>query len=509
MTLFKLCLAAAILGFAPLSGNATPDQGLVRRTDSGQVAGKSIEGVREFLGIPYAQAPVGPLRWREPQPMKSWSGTRSARTFGANCMQQMDGPRLPWTEEFMAHGAVSEDCLFLNVWTTAAPGDAQPVIVFIHGGSFLEGSGSVPVYDGSNLARRGVVFVTINYRLGPLGFLAHPELSRESPDGVSGNYGLLDQIAALRWVQRNIEQFGGDPKAVTIAGQSAGAMSVAALIGSPEGEGLFARAIVESGPGLIPTSLYIRAPEAAERDGERFAAALGAPHVRELRAVAADKLARWGPPGAPFVPRAFVADPKLVTASVQVHGVALMVGLVAGDPAVFFYPRPSNDLKGYRQFALSTFGERAEQFLRAYPAAGDEGVPAAFQTYITDRARANVEEWATQQSQKLAPIFTYYFDRAIPWPQHPEFGAFHTSEVPYAFGTLDRLPRPWDSDDHTLSDRMIQYWGNFARQGDPNGPSLPHWSPFTPGARVTLHLGSQVGDMNVVRPAAMGLLAAP
>jgi para-nitrobenzyl esterase len=227
--------------------------GDVVRVDGGQLSTSTGTpgGVRAFKGIPYAAPPVGDARWRAPQPVVPWDGVRQADRFGASCVQAQPGSRLPWTEEFMTQGPVSEDCLFLNVWTAAAVTERLPVMAYIYGGGFNEGSSSVAVYDGASLAARGVVVVTINYRTGPLGFLVHPALSAESPHKVSGNYGLLDQIAALAWVQRNIAAFGGDPTAVTIFGQSAGAISVADLMRSPLAKGLFARAIAQSGPGLL------------------------------------------------------------------------------------------------------------------------------------------------------------------------------------------------------------------------------------------------------------------
>src|SRR5262245_46163456 len=226
------------------------------KTDAGTVSGAAASGgVTAYLGIPYAAPPVGDLRWRAPQPVAHWDGVRKADEFGTSCMQNQAGSRLPWTEEFMTQGPIGEDCLFLNVWTPAkSTGSKLPVMFWIYGGGFNEGSSSVAVYNGAPLATKGVVVVSANYRVGPLGFLAHPELSKESEHHVSGNYGLLDQIAALRWVRANIAFFGGDPGAVTIFGQSAGALSVTSLMRSPLAKGLFSRAIAQSGPGLLPSS---------------------------------------------------------------------------------------------------------------------------------------------------------------------------------------------------------------------------------------------------------------
>ena len=257
-------------------------------TDAGQISGiTDSQGVTSFKGVPFAAPPVGNLRWQAPQPVARWSGVRKADHFGNACYQNEAHSRLPWTEPFMEQGPVSEDCLYLNVWTAAkSPRDRRPVMVYIYGGGFNEGSGSVAVYDGTQLARRGVVVVNLNYRVGPLGFLVYPELSKESEHGVSGNYGLLDQIAALQWVQRNIAAFGGDPNRVMIFGQSAGAISVYDLTQSALAKGLFARAIAESGPGLLG-GRFAQQPTLAEREqaGVRWAESKGAHSLAELRAL--------------------------------------------------------------------------------------------------------------------------------------------------------------------------------------------------------------------------------
>jgi para-nitrobenzyl esterase len=243
-----------LLLLLPGAGSAAAQIDGPVRTTGGLVAPAPSENasLREFRGIPYAAPPVGELRWREPQPAATWTGVWTADRFAPACIQRLTRSRPPWTEEFMHQGEANEDCLYLNVWTAArSPEEHRPVLVFLHGGGFNEGSGSVPIYDGGALARRGLVVVTLNYRLGALGFLAHPELTAESPHHASGDYGLLDQIAALRWVRENIAAFGGDPERVALAGQSAGAMSVYLLTASPLAAGLFQRAIVESGPGAL------------------------------------------------------------------------------------------------------------------------------------------------------------------------------------------------------------------------------------------------------------------
>src|SRR5262245_21629288 len=272
------------------------------RTDSGTVVGTLKSGVNVFLGVPFAAPPVGGLRWRPPQAASYRNSDWKADQYGTSCMQNQVGSRLPWTEEFMTQGPIGEDCLYLNVWTTAKNAGAKhPVMFWIYGGGFTEGSAAVAVYDGAELAKKGVIVVSANYRVGPLGFLAHPELSRESERGVSGNYGLLDQIAALRWVQKNIAAFGGDPAQVTIFGQSAGAISVADLMRSPLAKGLFARAIAQSGPGLFGANALGGGAAMRDREaaGVKFAQALGAKSLEELRALPAKTFYGQGVPATP------------------------------------------------------------------------------------------------------------------------------------------------------------------------------------------------------------------
>jgi para-nitrobenzyl esterase len=445
------------------------------KTDLGQLAGAPpAGGVTAFLGVPYAAPPVGDLRWRPPQPAKPWTGVRKADQFGASCMQNEAGSRLPWTEEFMTQGPISEDCLFLNVWTAAPRANAKlPVMFWIYGGGFNEGSGQVAVYDGTALAKKGVIVVSVNYRVGPLGFFVHPELSQESEHHVSGNYGILDQIAALQWVHRNIAAFGGDPDRVTIFGQSAGALSVATLMKSPLAKGLFARAIAESGPGLLRANALGATTTLADREaaGAKYADARGASTLAQLRALPAASF--FGSPGA--AGRGGVAPPPngpfkdgwVVPQTDPADQVPLMVGFVADDIGI--------------GGANSTPDQKADA--RA-------------------RARGNVDQFAAEQMKASRTVYTYYFDRVIPWPAHPEFGAFHTSEVPYVFNTILKIDRPWTAVDRTVADQVSSYWSNFAKTGNPNGPGLPAWPAYDPSAHVTMQLGERMGSMPVAAPTA-------
>ena len=447
-------IACAAIVFASLATYAAIES---VRTDSGGVLGTARGGVTAFLGIPYAAPPVGSLRWRPPQPPPYRNADWRADQFGTSCMQSQPRSRLPWTEEFMTQGPIGEDCLYLNVWTAAKNASAKlPVMVWIYGGAFTEGSSAIAVYDGAELAKKGVIVVTLNYRVGPLGFLAHPELTRES--GTSGNYGLLDQIAALTWVQKNIARFGGDPAQVTIFGQSAGAMSVAALMRSPQAKGLFARAIALSGPGLFGRNALGGNASLREREdaGVSYAKARGAASLAELRALPASAFV----PGAGAnLPSSPVAD-GVVVAAEAADQVPLMVGFVADD--------------------LGIGGATPDQ-----------------KNASRERARVSMHLWSAQQLKASRRIYTYFFDRAIPWPAHPEFGAFHSGELPYVFNNLSKLSRPWEPADRKLADTVASYVTNYAKKGDPNAAGLPPWPAYDPATYTTMQLGLRVGPMDL------------
>lgn len=485
------------------------DPGTVK-TEAGTVSGVAASaGVTAYLGIPYAAPPVGDLRWRPPQPIAHWAGVRRADHFGTSCMQNQAGSRLPWTEEFMTQGPIGEDCLFLNVWTPANTSGARlPVMFWIYGGGFNEGSSSVAVYDGTEFAKKGVVLVSVNYRVGPLGFLVHPELSKESEHHVSGNYGLLDQIAALQWVKKNIGGFGGDPAKVTIFGQSAGAISVVDLMRSPLAKGLFVRAIAQSGPGLLPSTALGATATLADREaaGARYAESKGAHALAELRALPpATFFTSTGGRGAVTAPNGPFKDGWVLPATDPAEQVPLMLGFVADDISIGGGGRgaATPSIASYESAAQQAYGDQAGAFLKLYPVTADSDVAAAQKTAARDRARVSMDLWSAQQEQASKHIYTYYFDRVLPWPAHPEFGAFHTSEVPYVFQTLSKLDRPWEPVDKKVSDAVSSYWVNFATKGDPNGTGLPSWPVYTPTAHKTMELGSQMGAMSVAEPSRM------
>jgi para-nitrobenzyl esterase len=435
--------------------------------ESGRLIGSTTRdgAVHAFKGVPYAAPPVGALRWRPPQALLAWNGNRTATEFPPSCPQNLARRRGPWTEEFMVQGDAGEDCLYLNLWTPSISAAARrPVYVWLHGGGFNEGSASIAVYDGEQMARRGIVVVGLNYRLGALGFLAHPDLTAESTNHSSGNYGLLDIIAGLKWIQKNVGAFGGDPTRVTLGGQSAGAMAVHALVASPHARGLFQRAIAESGPITATTFPALTEGEAV---GRTLATAKGAKSAADLRMTSPDSL-RAPVENAPFQPRPLV------------DGWILPV-----DPLTAFGNGRQNDVP-------TLTGLNA-----------DEG--SASPTYQTsnkeaarNRGLAALEAWAAARAKTAKTnAYTYFFTQVIPWPQHPEYGAFHTSEVPYVFANLSKLDRPWTSIDRRVSDTMLDYWVNFIRSGNPNGRGLPDWPVFKAERHETMEIGERVGPRRV------------
>lgn len=502
----KIWLGVVWLSLFPLIATAQITNPV--HLESGLLAGVpgSDPAVRVYKGIPYAAPPVGALRWRAPQPLSPWEEVRQADTFGPGCIQHVAGSRPPWTEEFMHQGEISEDCLYLNVWTAAADASAQrPVLVYIHGGGFREGSGSVAVYDGENLAKKGLVVVTVNYRLGVLGFLAHPELTAESGHNASGNFGLLDLVAALQWTQRHIAAFGGDPDNVAIAGQSAGAMAVYLLTVAPPAENLFHRAIVQSGPGalasfgLSSTRTLARPLSEAEAGGAEFATATGASSLEELRAMTVEELTATPASGGgplrfgPVMDGYFLPDsvPAIYAEGTQ-HDVPMMTGFNADEPSAFpGYGRAT--VKSFRETASESYGESAEAFLALYPTATDEEAGHARKTSQRDLAAVAMERLAAERAQTAkTDLYLYYFERGIPWPEHPEFGAFHTAEVPYFFNNLDMLERPWETLDRQLADTMSSYWVHFATRGNPNGAGVPEWPAWNRQNMHFMRLGDPV-----------------
>jgi para-nitrobenzyl esterase len=415
----------------------------------------------------------------------------------------------PYTAEYMTTPKPSEDCLYLNVWTPAKHSGALPVLFWIHGGAFLGGSGAIEIYDGRHLAERGIVVVTINYRLGPFGFLALPQLRAESPEAGSGNYGLLDMIAALRWVHENIGAFGGDPNEITIAGQSAGAAAVNDLGVSPLAKGSFARAISESGSamGVSPRPL-----KEAEVNGQAFVQSMGATDLTQLRALPATTLQsavvmpfRAGKDGAsdrPTLPFSPVLDGVVLTADPEdpnapvVLRVPLLTGYCADEARP---PEGAVSASNFERDVRSRYGAHAEAILALYGHANDSEAAASAAILARDRYMASLLLWGQARTRAAHQVvYAYLFDHPVPTAQPPSWGTFHTAEVPYVFRVLDSAARPYTGKDWAISDQLSEYWLNFIRHGDPNNGRRPAWAPLEESGSQVMVLGDQVGTRPAV-----------
>ena len=467
-----------------LIGSCTPQISEVVTIETGQIKGSLIEDtdVLTFKGIPFAAPPVAENRWKPPLSVDPWEDVRQCTSFSASPVQDPPRPFMFWSEEFLIPGEpISEDCLYLNVWTKAETTASRlPVLVYIYGGGFRSGGSACPIYDGTAMAKEGVVFVSFNYRVGPFGFFAHPELTEESARNASGNYALMDMIAALKWVQANIEQFGGDPGNVTIAGQSAGAFAVNYLVASPQAKGLFHKAIAQSGghfyarPGRPFLSL-----ENAEKQGLAFADSLGCKSLDELRQRSAKEIQkiRWYQSG-PIVDGYIVPETVYETFT---KGNQNDVPTILGwnkDDIVFVSPMPATEFPEYLQ---QQFGDYASEFSSSYPHKDDETTLQSLKDMNRDEMFASQGyAWAKQQgSTGRSDVFVYNFNRALP-ANNPEtqFGAFHSGEIVYWYDNLHTLDRPWETIDHTISAIMSDYLLNFLSTGDPNGEDLPIWNSF-------------------------------
>jgi para-nitrobenzyl esterase len=481
-------------------------KGPLVRTKSGSLLGLREGSVVAFLGVPYARPPVGDLRWKAPQPMRPWRGLRNAQTFGASCYQEWPAkPFGPFTQEFVDTPKPAEDCLFLNIWRPATEATGMPVFLWIHGGGFGGGSGAVKVYDGANLASRGVVVITVNYRVGPFGFMAHPDLSREQ--GTSGNYGLEDMIAALGWVRENARAFGADPDRITIAGQSAGAVAVVDLLSAPKAQGLFTAAIAQSGAGIGINAIPI---QQAEENGVKFASQLGVSTIQELRALPAEKVQAaiptyFGPSGArqPRIPFRPVLDGKLLAAepadgaSQSASAVPLITGFTADE---FIVPKPVGPSE-FEAHVRERFALDADEFLRLYPHATLEESTNSARQLSRDTYMASMWIWAEHRARLgVAPIYVYIYDHPSPAPigadsQGSGWGTFHTSDVPYFFGNLDRSRRAYTNADTEISKQLQARWLAFIERRDPNVPGQPQWNAVDPDAILVMGIGDRVSPL--------------
>ena len=486
-----ICTAAVALAWISSAAQAPTVM-----TAQGKASGKLIRNgsQKAFLGLPYAAPPVGNLRWKAPESPLQWTGVRDATKFGARCEQWH-----VWDDYIFQDAGPAEDCLFLNVYTPAKakPTARLPVMVWIHGGGFIAGAGSEPRYSDSPLVDRGVVLVTLNYRLGVFGFLATDDLAAEN-NGHAGNYAFMDMIAALKWVKSNIGAFGGDANNVTIFGESAGSFAVSALSASPETKGLFRKMIGESGAlfnGAIPMNTIA---ERSKRDGA-WANSTGAKNLAELRAMPADKIldAVKNSKGAGFSP---VQDGLVLTEPLQT---AYTEGHAANVPAIIGWNHDertgtlSKDMTSakWKAYATDHYGSRADEFLKAFPGDTDAEAARSADDLTTAQFIALATwRWAEADAASAkAPLYRYRFDEPSPVERlHPVAKAFHSAELEYVFGTLDvRQGAMWQPADRVLSGQMMDYWTNFAKTGNPNGAGLPKWSRYDT-EKAVMHLDTRI-----------------
>ena len=486
----RAALACAVLAAAPMAHAAITQP---VKTNEGLVKGVAAQtaGVTVFKGIPFAKPPVGDLRWHAPEPIAAWQGVRVADKFGNVCLQPHGKGRPNITVDEPDSPAMSEDCLYLNVWTGAQKaGEKRPVMLWIYGGAYTEGGGSTIAYDGNNLAAKGAVIVTFNYRLGTLGFLSYPELTAESGRHASGNYALMDAISALKWIKANIAQFGGDPNNVTIFGQSAGACMVAALVGSPEAKGLFQRGISESGAWSGLSLAKMQTLDSAEKATVAAADKAGVHSLKELRAMSGDdaltKLGR-----ANMIVDGWILPEDLTKtfAEGRQNKVDVLVGNNGNEGGFgggFGGRGPVITAATWKDGAAQRWGSAAELGLKAYPGATDEEAKADAGKPFTDNMAFLMRLFAVDQAKVGRRAWLFQFTHDPPYPEgKPNNGPTHATEVAYVFDNLSKphlFPDGADpqlaagsAKDQALADQMAQYWVNFARTGDPNGPGLPKW----------------------------------
>ncbi len=478
--------AAAMLVALGFSFAAAAQGDPVVAAPAGKVRGEVVDDLQVFKGIPYALPPVGALRWKAPLPVPKWKDTRDAKHFGPACMQPKSRPGSIYSNPLPS---MSEDCLSLNLWVPAAARKA-PVFVWIHGGALTTGASSEGMYDGARLAQRGIVVVSINYRLGVLGYLAHPALSAESRRKISGNYGLLDQIAALRWVRDNIAAFGGDPSNVTIAGESAGALSVMYLMAAPDARGLFSKAVVQSGYMMSAPQLR-DSPHgdiAAEAIGVWLAGQVGAGDLAALRSMDAQTLVE-GAARANYFPFITIDGRVMPRQLVDVFDrgdqakAPILAGFNSGEirSLRFLAPPPPENAAAYEKLIRERYADLADAFLKQYPAADlQESVLAAPRDSLYGWT---AERLVARQTAAGLPSFLYYFDHGYPATAEKGLHAFHASEIPYIFGTADKAPPLWPKAAATpvetqLADAMASYWATFVRDGVPSAVGQKAWPPY-------------------------------
>jgi para-nitrobenzyl esterase len=488
--------AVAIIASVLVSSSPVRADSLTVKILQGKVHGKTINNgkVRAFLGLPYAAPPVGDFRWKVPAPPAKWKGVRDATQYGAHCVQTN-----PFSDMVFQDSGPSEDCLYLNVFApaNAEPKSKLPVMFWIHGGGYLAGSASEPRHNGDFLPLKGVVLVTINYRLGVFGFLATSDLAKEA-GGAAGNYGLMDMVAALEWVKENIGQFGGDPGNVTIFGESAGSSAVSTLMAAAPARELFQKAIGESGGAMNVGSHGPEELAEREKQSQLWVESLGVASLAALRALSTETvLAAATGKGAPNF--WVVVDGRLLTEAVAdtyAAGKQAHVPLLAGwNRDENFSPAVGMTAEKWKEFAATTFGDHAVEFLTFFPGDSDEQAVRSAIDYESDSFIAFATwKWIEAQAKTGdAPVYRYHFEQPAPPSKfHPGWYAFHSDDIEYVFGTLDTRPGAvWRPEDRKLSEEMMDYWTNFAKTGDPNGPGLPEWPRFDKDGDV-IHLDSAI-----------------
>ena len=493
-------IMSALLPLSLAAQSVTPVQ--IKTADGvleGVISGDGL--VKTFKGIPYAAPPVGALRWREPQPVVPWTGVRPATEYGARAMQVH-----VWDDMFFYDNGPSEDCLYLNLWMPAKPATAKlPVMVWIHGGGFIAGGSSEPRQDGGNLSKHGVLVVSMNYRMGIFGFFSHPELTAESAHHASGDQGLLDLVASLQWVKKNIATFGGDPDNVTIFGESAGSAAVCALMASPLAHGLFQKAIGESGAILNPNRPSVSLAE-AEQTGLKFAErALGTTSLEKLRAMPASQIIAAATKKDDAFPVRLVVDGWFLPdtgKAIYSTGRQAHVPLLAGwnlDEGGWggFFGKDAPTLANYQAQAKTQFGSRADAFLQAYAATTDAEAKRAAADYGGDQFIGyDTWKWIDLHRQTGgSPVWRYKFEQKLPIAADAKPGtearAPHAGEIEFVFQVLSAKKLDWQPEHHAVSNLMAAYWTNFAKTGNPNGSGLPEWPAYeTKTGDQVMHLNA-------------------
>ena len=499
----SILLGVTLTFLLTLTGGAfaAEKQSDIIKLHSGPICGKVEDGVRAFLGIPYAAPPVGKLRWQPPHEVASWTKVRNTTEFGASCPQ----PKQKDT------GKYSEDCLYLNVWTTAKKSDKKPVMVWIHGGAFNFGAGSLPEYNGKNLAKKGVVVVTLNYRLGPLGFLVHPLLSKESAQKTSGNYGLLDQIAALKWVKKNIAAFGGNPNQVTIFGQSAGSRSVSLLMISPLTTGLFHRAISQSGGPIIGSEYLSPAFNGnmanVSKMGEKLSTALGCDKAKDVLASMRSKSAQEVVKAAACNTSVF--DDGLFFAPVfdgcvlpknpltayyggYQHNVPIIFGSTKNEGNIYLADEKDLSVAKYKKFLKARFGSNSDKAFKMFPANNDQEVATVIDKFITVAGNAQPARLVAQCMEKAkSNAYLFHFTRLPDTVMARKLKVHHGVDIAYVFGNMTKSDG-YNDTDIALSGKMMNYWVNFAKTGNPNGPGLLNWPAYKSKSDINMEFGDTI-----------------